>query len=170
MVQETKIIHTQFLKSNYLHSDADLSNFYLRCYGKALSFDYAHNVLDEMCERDISSWNLIIGCWNRSLKYADMWGMFCKLRLLGFYPNEFTYGSVLSACVGFSFVNCGNVVCWNAVKHNEDDVGLNHFRQMCSGNPLPNRFTFPSVFGACAKREKLELRKGVHGLVVEYGE
>ncbi|GJR19602.1 reverse transcriptase domain-containing protein [Tanacetum coccineum] len=69
-----------------------------------------------------------------------------------------------------SFVNCGNVVCWNAVKHKEDDVGLNIFRQMCSENPLPNRFTFPSVFGACAKREKLEIRKGVHGLVVEYGE
>ncbi|GJV09822.1 pentatricopeptide repeat-containing protein [Tanacetum coccineum] len=128
-----------------------------------------------MCERHISSWNLIIGCWNQSLKYADMWGMFCKLRLLGFYPNEFTYGSVLSACVGLSFVNCKNVACWNAitsgsVKHNEDDVGLNLFRQMCSGNPLPNRFTFLSVFGACAQREKLELRKGVHGLVVEYGE
>nr|GEU83008.1 pentatricopeptide repeat-containing protein At1g74600, chloroplastic [Tanacetum cinerariifolium] len=173
-----------------------------------------------MCERDISSWNLIIGYWNRSLKYADTWGMFCKLRSLGFHPNEFTYGSVLSACVGLSFVNggrlmyalalkhgfaldgyvrsglidlflkswcfedalrvfydeyCGNVVCWNAiisgaVKHNEDDVGLNLFRQMCSGNPSPNRFTFPSVFGACAKREKLELGKGVHGLVVKYGE
>ena len=70
---------------------------------------------------------------------------------------------------------CGNVVCWNAiisgaVKHNEDAVGLNLFREMCSGNPSPNKFTFPSVFGACAKREKLELGKGVHGLVVKYGE
>ncbi|PWA47645.1 Pentatricopeptide repeat-containing protein [Artemisia annua] len=219
-LRETNIIHTQFLKSNLLHSDADLSNFLLSSYVKASSFGYAHNVFDGMCERDISSWNLIIGCWNRELKYADSWGMFCKLRSLGFYPNEFTYGSVLSACIGFSFVNggrliyalalkhgfaldgyvrsglidlflkswcfedalrvfydeyCGNVVCWNAiisgaVKHNEDAVGLNLFRQMCSGNPSPNKFTFPSVFGACAKREKLELGKGVHGLVIKYGE
>ncbi|MFS7912298.1 putative tetratricopeptide-like helical domain superfamily [Helianthus anomalus] len=75
----------------------------------------------------------------------------------------------------FNDESCGNVVCWNAIisgaiKHNEDRIGLNLFRQMCRGLPSLNRFTFPSVFGSCAKLQEFELGRVVHGLAVKYGE
>ncbi|KAL8225647.1 hypothetical protein R6Q57_018204 [Mikania cordata] len=218
--QETKIMHTHFLKTKSLHSSIELSNFLLRSYRKASGFDYALKLFDTMPQPDISSWNLVITSQNQSSRYADSWGNFCRLHSLGFYPNEFTYGNAISACIALNFVNggkllyslalkhgfsldgyvrsgmidlflkcysfndalrvfsdesCGNVVCWNAIisgaiKHNKDYVGLNLFQQMCRGFPLPNRFTFPSVFGACAKLQELELGRGVHGLVVKYGE
>ncbi|XP_071717138.1 pentatricopeptide repeat-containing protein At1g74600, chloroplastic [Rutidosis leptorrhynchoides] len=173
-----------------------------------------------MSQPNISSWNLVITSQNQNCRYADSWGMFCKLHSLGFYPNEFTYGSGLAACIGLGSVSCGkllyslalkhgfwldgyvrsgmidlflksgsfddalrvfydeccgNVVCWNAIisgaiKDNEDYVGLNLFKQMCCGFPTPNKFTFPSVFGACAKKYELKLGREIHGLVFKYGE
>ncbi|KAI3785790.1 hypothetical protein L1987_44915 [Smallanthus sonchifolius] len=219
-LQETKIIHTHFLKTKSLHSNIEFCNFLLQSYCKASGFDYALKLFDAIPQPDIGSWNLIITSQNRSSMYVDSWGTFCRLHSLGFYPNEFTYGNALSACIALNFVNggkllyslalkhgfsldgyvrsgmidlflksssfnnalrvfndesCGNVVCWNAIvsgaiKHNEDYVGLNLFQQMCRGFPSPNRFTFPSVFGACAKLQELELGRVVHGLAIKYGE
>ncbi|KAI3685109.1 hypothetical protein L6452_34343 [Arctium lappa] len=219
-LQETKIIHTQFLKTNDFHENPEFSNFLLRSYCKASAFVYALRLFDEIPHPDTSSWNLVITCQNQNLMYEDSWGTFCRMHSSGFVPNEFTYGSALSACISLNFVNCGkllyslalkhgfsldgyvrsgmidlflksynfndalrvfydescgNVVCWNAIisgaiKHNEDDLGLNLFQQMHRGFPSPNKFTFPSVFGACAKCEELKLGRGVHGLVVKYGE
>ncbi|KAK9054478.1 hypothetical protein SSX86_025556 [Deinandra increscens subsp. villosa] len=209
-----------FLKTKSLHSNLEFSNFLLRGYCKASGFDYALKVFDKIPHPDISSWNLIITSQNQSSRYADSWGTFCRLHSLCFYPNEFTYGNALSACIALNFVNggkllyslalkhgfsldgyvrsgmidlflkcgsfsnalrvfndesCVNVVCWNAIisgaiKQNEDYVGLNLFRKMCRGFPSPNRFTFPSVFAACAKLQELELGRMVHGLAVKYGE
>nr|XP_043637643.1 pentatricopeptide repeat-containing protein At1g74600, chloroplastic [Erigeron canadensis] len=218
-LQETKIIHTRFLISNLFNSNPEIPNFLLRNYSKASAFDYVLKVFDVMPHPNITSWNLVISCQNQNFRYLDGWDSFCKLRSLGFNPNQFTYGSVISACIGLELVNggrlvyslalkhgfsldgyvrskmidlflkcggfddalrvfydedCGNVVCWNAiissaVKRDEDDVGLNLFRQMCSGFPSPNKFTFPSVFAACAKKQELGFGRGVHGLVVKYG-
>ncbi|KAJ9560184.1 LOW QUALITY PROTEIN: hypothetical protein OSB04_005344 [Centaurea solstitialis] len=212
-------IHTQFLKTNSFHINPDFWNFLLSSYCKSSAFVDALQVFDEIPHPDTSSWNLVIACQNRDLRYEDSWGVFCRMHSLGFVPNEFTYGNVLSACVslnspwetallacfetGFSsdgyvrsgmidlFLkschfddalrvfyddeSCGNVVCWNAmisgaIKHNEDDLGLDLFQRMHRGFPKPNKFTFPSVFGACAKREELNLGRGVHGLVIKYRE
>ncbi|KAI3513394.1 hypothetical protein L1887_20725 [Cichorium endivia] len=219
-LEETKILHTHFLKTNTFHSNPEFSNYLLLSYYKASAFDHALKVFDAIPHPDINSWNLIITCHNRNFRYADSWGTFCRMHALGFHPNEFTYGSALSACIASNFVNrgkllyslsikdgysldgyirsgmidlflkscnfndalrvfydesCGNVVCWNAIisgaiKHNEDHLGINLFQQMCRGLPSPNKFTFPSVFSACAKSQKLDLGKGVHGLVIKYGD
>ncbi|KAI3726977.1 hypothetical protein L1987_66784 [Smallanthus sonchifolius] len=219
-LQETKIIHTHFLKIKSLHSNIEFCNVLLQSYCKASGFGYALKLLDAIPQPDIGSWNLIITSQNRSSMYVNSWGTFCRLHSLGLYPNEFTYGNAISACIALNFVNggkllyslalkhgfsldgyvrsgmidlflksssfnnalrvfndesCGNVVCWNAIvsgaiKHNEDYVGLNLFQQMCRGFPSPNRFTFPSVFGACAKLQELELGRVVHGLAIKYGE
>ncbi|KAK1427199.1 hypothetical protein QVD17_15882 [Tagetes erecta] len=219
-LEEIKIIHTHFLKTNSLHSNIQFANFLLRSYCKVSGFDYAHKLFDKIPQPDVTSWNLFITSQNRSSKYADSWRTFCRLHSFGLYPNESTYGHALSACVALNFVNggkivyslalkhgfsldgyirsgmidlflktcglndalrlfndesCGNVVCWNAVisgavRHNEDYVGLNLFQQMCRGFPSPNRFTFPSVFGACGKLRELELGRMVHGLAVKYGD
>ncbi|KAL4559285.1 hypothetical protein LXL04_031423 [Taraxacum kok-saghyz] len=219
-LEETKIIHTHFLKTTSFDSSPEFSNYLLRCYYKSSAFDHALKVFDAIPNPDINSWNLIITCHNQNHKYADSWGAFCRMHSLGYYPNEFTYGSALSACISSNLVNngkllyslalkhgfsldgyvrsgmidlflkssnfndalsvfhdesCGNVVCWNAIisgaiKHNEDHLGLNLFQQMCRGLPSPNKFTFPSVFSACAKSQQLDLGKLVHGLVIKYGE
>ncbi|KAL7618657.1 hypothetical protein Lser_V15G00493 [Lactuca serriola] len=218
--EETKIIHTHFLKTNAFHSNPEFSNYLLRCYYKASAFDHALKVFDAIPHPNINSWNLIISCHNGNLRYAESWGSFCRMHSLGFYPNEFTYGSAISGCIASNFVNCGkqlyslalkdgfsldgyvrsgmidlflkscnfndalrvfydescgNVVCWNAIisgaiKHNEDRLGLNLFQQMCRGLPSPNKFTFPSVFSACAKCQQLDLGRLVHGLVIKYGD
>ncbi|KAI7748208.1 hypothetical protein M8C21_002917, partial [Ambrosia artemisiifolia] len=149
-LQEAKIIHTHLLKSNFLHTHVDVSNHLLRIYCKASAFDYALKVFDQMPQPDITSWNLLITSHNQTSIFDD------ALRV-------------------FNDESCGNVVCWNAIisgaiKLNKDDVGLSLFRRMCRGFPSPNRFTFPSVIGACAKLQEFELGRVVHGLVVKYGE
>lgn len=67
-------------------------------------------MFDEMPERGIVSWNIVISGLNENSLYWDSWEWFSRMRGMGFEPNEFTYGSVLSACNALGFGLGGELV------------------------------------------------------------
>ncbi|XP_057951845.1 pentatricopeptide repeat-containing protein At1g74600, chloroplastic [Malania oleifera] len=97
-LRNTKIIHAYLLKSLLLYSDIFVANSLLDCYCKSFAMVDAHNLFDEIAHPNLISWNIMISGYKQNSFFEECWKIFCKLRSLGYNPNQFTYGSVLSAC------------------------------------------------------------------------
>ncbi|KAG5017780.1 hypothetical protein JHK85_023916 [Glycine max] len=112
--------------------------------------------------------------------------MFCRIRLLGVEPDEFSYGSTRimdlfskncnfkEALRFFYDASSNNVACWNAiislaVKSGERWVALNLFRGMCHASLMPDSYTFPSNLTACCVLKELHIGRGVHGWAIKCG-
>ncbi|GMH21941.1 hypothetical protein Nepgr_023784 [Nepenthes gracilis] len=58
----------------------------------------ALRLFDEIPHPNIVSWNIAISGLNQNFLFEDSWRYFGRMHSLGFVPNQYTYGSVLSAC------------------------------------------------------------------------
>nr|GEW40387.1 pentatricopeptide repeat-containing protein At3g09040, mitochondrial-like [Tanacetum cinerariifolium] len=86
-------------------------------YGSCGEFRIARKVFDEMPERNLVSWSLIISGANKSSEYEVGMELFVDLMRNGcFAVNEFALGSVMKACVGMGAVEFGLCVHCFAVK------------------------------------------------------
>ncbi|CAN4107504.1 unnamed protein product [Withania somnifera] len=92
------ILHAHHIKTENLEFNTHAANSVLYCYGEYSRMDNAAKVLEEISNPNTVSWNLIISNSNKALLYQDSWRLFCRMHMLGFEMNIFTYGSVLSAC------------------------------------------------------------------------
>ncbi|XP_009798881.1 pentatricopeptide repeat-containing protein At1g74600, chloroplastic [Nicotiana sylvestris] len=92
-----EIAHAHLIKTQNLESNVYAANSLLDAYCK-LRLDNVAKLLDEMPNPNTFSWNLMISNSNKALLYEDAWRLFCRMHMLGFEMNMFTYGSVLSAC------------------------------------------------------------------------
>ncbi|CAJ1921107.1 unnamed protein product [Sphenostylis stenocarpa] len=97
-VRNTEILHAHLLKTCNLQSDIFLMNSLLDWYCKSADMVIACKLFDTFALPNLVSWNIMIsGCEHNSM-FRKSLKMFCRMRLLGVEPDEFTYGSVLSAC------------------------------------------------------------------------
>ncbi|PWA84957.1 Pentatricopeptide repeat-containing protein (mitochondrion) [Artemisia annua] len=86
-------------------------------YGSCGEFGNARKVFDEMSERNLVSWSLIISGANKNSEYEVGMELFVNLVRNGcFAVNEFALGSVVKACVGTGDVEFGLCVHCFAVK------------------------------------------------------
>ncbi|XP_072987640.1 pentatricopeptide repeat-containing protein At1g74600, chloroplastic isoform X1 [Typha latifolia] len=90
---------THVTKLPLLPSDTFASNRLADSYLKSGAVFEALHLLDEIPHPNLISWNLMLSCYNKEGQFDRSLRTFCKMRLSGFEPNQFTYGSVLSACV-----------------------------------------------------------------------
>ncbi|XP_043705766.1 pentatricopeptide repeat-containing protein At1g74600, chloroplastic [Telopea speciosissima] len=97
-IRETKIYHAYFIKTAVIQSDLVIANTLADNYCKCAAMGDALLLFDEIPHSNLISWNLMISGYNQSSKFEDAWRMFCRIHSSGLTPNQFTYGSVLSAC------------------------------------------------------------------------
>ncbi|XP_042497391.1 pentatricopeptide repeat-containing protein At1g74600, chloroplastic isoform X2 [Macadamia integrifolia] len=97
-IEETKTYHAYFIKTALIHSDLVIANTLADSYCKCAKMGDALHLFDEITHPNLISCNLMISGYNQSSKFEDAWRMFCRIHSSGFTPNQFTYGSVLSAC------------------------------------------------------------------------
>ncbi|KAK1357738.1 Pentatricopeptide repeat-containing protein, chloroplastic [Heracleum sosnowskyi] len=95
---DTKCLHAHLLKTYEMHKDPFFANSLVDFYFKCGSLGYAVKLFDEIPELNVVSWNIMVSGYNENLLYEDSWRVFCRMYSLGFVPNEFTYGGVISAC------------------------------------------------------------------------
>ncbi|KAK6925005.1 Pentatricopeptide repeat [Dillenia turbinata] len=106
-INQTKILHANFLKSNILPSDIFVANSLTHWYCKVNALDYARKLFDQIRKPNVVSWNILISGHNQSSLYEESWRLFCSMHSLEVDLNQFTYGSVLSACSALECVSCG---------------------------------------------------------------
>ncbi|XP_059642026.1 pentatricopeptide repeat-containing protein At1g74600, chloroplastic [Cornus florida] len=97
-INDTKVIHAHFLKTTNFNSYIYVANSLVDCYCKSNAMADALRLFEQIPKPDTVSWNLMISGYNQNILFEDTWRTFCRMRFLGFDPNQFTYGSVLSAC------------------------------------------------------------------------
>ncbi|KAM1516613.1 hypothetical protein ACFXTH_015547 [Malus domestica] len=59
----------------------------------------ALKLFDLIADRNVFSWNIMISGYNHISLFEKAWEMFCPMHASGFGPDEFAFGSVLSACI-----------------------------------------------------------------------
>ncbi|GLJ12809.1 hypothetical protein SUGI_0198200 [Cryptomeria japonica] len=121
-LSEVKLVHAHIIHTG-LTSHRFVANGLLNVYAKHKqgkgSVEDARKVFDQMIERDICSWSVIIAAYSRhgSAQAKQGLELFGKMQRSGFQANEFTFASVISACAKLTDlaqgmeVHKGVVVC-----------------------------------------------------------
>ncbi|XP_068306176.1 pentatricopeptide repeat-containing protein At1g74600, chloroplastic-like [Pyrus communis] len=113
----TKIVHTHLITTGLLQSNNFLSNSLLDSYCKSAAMVDALKLFDLIADRNVFSWNIMISGYNHISLFEKAWEMFCRMHALGFGPDEFAYGSVLSACNALQAPIFGKQVYSLAIKN-----------------------------------------------------
>lgn len=116
-LRNTKILHARLLKTAILQSDIFMSNTLMDWYCKSASMVHALRLFDKTSQPNVISWNILISGCNENFIFEDSWRNFCRMRFLGFDPNQSTYGSVLSACTALESPLYGELVYSLALKN-----------------------------------------------------
>lgn len=90
-------VHGQIIKLG-CRNDTFIQNSLIRMYMKCGCLGNGLRVFDEMPERNLVSWTLIIsGALQNGASEAGIW-TFLQMRRNGFIPNEFALGSIIKIC------------------------------------------------------------------------
>lgn len=94
---EGRVIHEHIVLSG-CESDLFVASTLLDMYAKCGSLEEAQMVFSKMEERDVVSWNAIIGAHVLHGQCLEALGLYGQMQLEGLSPDERTYGTVLNAC------------------------------------------------------------------------
>jgi pentatricopeptide repeat protein len=75
-----------------------LGNTLVNMYAKCGSLVDARRVFDQMSERDVCSWTLMISAYAKNGLPQEALSIFHQMQRTGVQPNQFTFASVLPAC------------------------------------------------------------------------
>ncbi|XP_058102889.1 pentatricopeptide repeat-containing protein At5g50990 [Magnolia sinica] len=87
--------------------DVISANLLIAGYLKIGDFENANRVFNKMPNRDVVSWNSIIGGCVRNARPKEAISLFRRMLNLGFEPDGFTFSSVFSACARVGALNHG---------------------------------------------------------------
>ncbi|KAG8379182.1 hypothetical protein BUALT_Bualt07G0061600 [Buddleja alternifolia] len=107
---QTKVAHALLLKTHVLYSNIYAANNLLDSYSESSRMDCAFKLFDEIPLRNLVTWNLMIQGCNKNFLFDDAWRVFFRIHNMGLVMDEFTYGSVLSACGALEHVARGEQV------------------------------------------------------------
>ena len=92
-----KNVHRHILKEGY-ESDVRVGSALVHMYAKCGSIEDAAVVFDSMKERDIVTWNGMIGANAESGRGVEAYDLYLKMKGEGFQPSAVTYVSLLNDC------------------------------------------------------------------------
>ena len=170
-----KEVHTHAREAGF-ESDVRVGNALVHMYAKCGSIDDARLAFDKMEERDVVTWNVMIGglaehgCGHEALE------VFRSMIAEGVKPNEISFGSVLSACSHSGLVDEGRrlflamtqdygieptVVLCNCMVDVVGRAGhLEEAKLFIDKMPVePNEATWGALLGACRTYGNVDLGK-----------
>ena len=92
-----KEVHTHAVKSG-LGSDLRVCNALVHMYAKSGSVDDARLVFDEMNDRDVVTWNAMIGGLAQHGCGQEAFSLFLQMQREGLVPDATTYTNILNVC------------------------------------------------------------------------
>lgn len=104
-----KQIHGSALRHG-LESQVHVRNTMVHMYGRFGKLGSAVQVFDEMPERDLVSWNTLIGCHVHGGKCEEALRLFSRMLKAGVRPNDATLLAAISACSDTSALELGRRV------------------------------------------------------------
>ncbi|XP_058074821.1 putative pentatricopeptide repeat-containing protein At5g09950 [Magnolia sinica] len=92
-------LHLQIVKNGFVEN-LFLSNTLINVYSKIGDLLSAHQLFDEMSERNAVSWTCLISGYAQHGLPDEACDLFCLMLRAGVSPTQFSFGSVLRACQG----------------------------------------------------------------------
>ncbi|XP_047940925.1 pentatricopeptide repeat-containing protein At5g03800 [Salvia hispanica] len=93
-------IHALSIKTGHVNCSF-VANAAMGLYGKSGCFNFVVKLFNEMCERDIASWNTVISCVVKEGLYGEAFELFYDMLVgmkEGCRADYFTLSSILTAC------------------------------------------------------------------------
>ncbi|XP_057953315.1 pentatricopeptide repeat-containing protein At4g39530-like [Malania oleifera] len=116
-IREGHLVHGYLLKSNLDDEESlFLFNNVVSAYCNCSKFEHARRLFDEMPERDVVSWTVMIVGSTRNGCFLDGFEFFCNMLIAGILPDEFAYSAIAQACVGLDCIELGEGVHGQIVK------------------------------------------------------
>ncbi|KAL6013073.1 hypothetical protein ACLOJK_003563 [Asimina triloba] len=182
-------VHCSLIKMGFdsqLFLDNSLIEFYARCG----DLDSSRQVFDAMSERDLVSWNTIIGAYVRSFQYCEALTIFQSLMDENLVCDEFTLANVLQAVTGLGALDHGRQIHGYVIRAGlESDVYIvsalidmyieccSESEFLCKYSVIPiqlfchaerlDEFLVAGLLRSCALRQDIEKGKMLHSCVVK---
>ncbi|CAM6034992.1 unnamed protein product [Sphagnum compactum] len=157
-LEQGKRVHALILEAGLesnIHTDARVANALISMYVRCGSMVDAHQIFDNLPQRDVVSWTAIIGRYSQQHMYARC-------------------GSVEDARKVFDKLPRRDVISWTAMisaytQHGLGKEAINLFWQMEQEGVKPDKVTFNTVLNACASLAVLDKGRQVHACIIEGG-
>jgi pentatricopeptide repeat protein len=111
-LEQGKQVHSHIIKIEF-ESYVILETALVDMYAKSGRIETARQVFDEMSQKDVVSWNVMIAGYGKHGKAQDGLELFEQMQEAGVTPTSITFVSVLSACShaglvdeGWHYFNC----------------------------------------------------------------
>lgn len=143
-------IHS-IIPEKLLFKNAGISSKLLRLYASSGHIEKAHQVFDQMSNRDVSAfaWNSLISGYAELGLYEDAMALYFQMEEEGVEPDGFTFPRVLKACAGIGSIRIGEAVHRDIVRSGFacDGFVLNALVDMYSkcGNIMKARKIFNKI-------------------------
>eukprot|EP01018_Ginkgo_biloba_P007726 Gb_41233 [translate_table: standard] len=114
-LSEGKLVHLHMNHRGFV-PDRFLRNTLVNMYAKSGSLVDAFRVFDEMPERDVRSWTVMIAAYSQHGFAEDALELFHQMQREGIHPNQFTFASVLPACANLEALEQGMEIHKNIIR------------------------------------------------------
>eukprot|EP01018_Ginkgo_biloba_P001839 Gb_27521 [translate_table: standard] len=108
-LSEGNLVHAYMTKRGFL-PDIIVKNTLVNMYAKCGSLLDARRVFDQMIERDVFSWTVMIGAYSRHKHAEEALTLFYEMQQAGIQPDQFTFASVLPACGSLASLRQGKEI------------------------------------------------------------
>ncbi|KAK6146159.1 hypothetical protein DH2020_020028 [Rehmannia glutinosa] len=127
-------------------SNIQLVNAMIDMYAKCGDLHMARYLFDGMPEKDLVSWNVMIGGYTHMSKYKDALEVFHVMQLNNVEPNDVTFLNVIPACANLGALDLGKWIHIYIEKHYQD---------------FPNETLWTSLINMYAKCGNIEAAKHI---------
>ncbi|KAJ6412561.1 hypothetical protein OIU84_005583, partial [Salix udensis] len=100
------LVHAEALKLG-LHSNVYVGSSLVSMYAKCGKMEAANKVFNTVDEQNVVLWNAMLGGYVQNGHAYEVIELFFNMKSCGFYPDDFTYSSILSACACLKYLDLG---------------------------------------------------------------
>lgn len=114
-LKDGKMAHAHFAASRFRHY-VMLQNTLVNMYAKCGDMKMAHQVFDEMTERNYVSYTMLITGYSLVSDFREALRLYVEMTRAGLRPNAFTFGSALKSAGGMQSDSMGRGIHGDCVK------------------------------------------------------
>eukprot|EP01018_Ginkgo_biloba_P040409 Gb_21270 [translate_table: standard] len=107
---EGKLVQTHMIQTGFKCQDISLANRLVTMYAKCWELVDARRVFDQMPERNVISWTVMIAVYARHGHAEAALSLFYQMQQSQTQPNSFTFASVLPACATLASLEKGKEI------------------------------------------------------------
>ncbi|KAI3800948.1 hypothetical protein L1987_29048 [Smallanthus sonchifolius] len=101
-----KSVHTRIMKSGHLN-DIYVENSLMNVYASCGEMGFCRQVFDEMPQRDVVSWTIMLTGYRQCGKFSEALLTFEQMQYAGVVPNQVTMVNALAACASCGALDMG---------------------------------------------------------------